>query len=203
MYYHYNCYLATKIIPMFFNNIVPVEDVEVRKEVVKTRFSCDLEKCKGACCTFESEYGAPLHEEEVKIIGEILYKVMPYLPDEHKKIIENEGFYKYWNKELMTNSLDNKACVFVFYENGIAKCGIEKAYFDGKTDFRKPISCHLFPIRITKFGADVLRYEKFSECGPALEKGEKENITIAEFCGEALERKYGRKWYSALKEKIE
>ena len=189
---------------MFFNNnIVPVEDVEVRKDVLKTRFSCDLEKCKGACCTFESEYGAPLHEEEVKIIGAILPEVMPYLPEEHKKIIENEGFYRYKSSELMTHSLDNKACVFVFYENGIAKCGIEKAFFDGKTDFRKPISCHLFPIRITKFGSDVLRYEKFSECKPALERGEQENITVAEFCGEALERKYGRKWYSALKEKIE
>ena len=67
---------------MFFNNnIVPVEDVEVRKEVLNTRFSCDLEKCKGACCTFESEFGAPLHEDEVKIIGEILPVVVPYLPD--------------------------------------------------------------------------------------------------------------------------
>ena len=105
---------------MFLNNIVPVEDVEVRKEVVKTHFSCDLEKCKGACCTFESEYGAPLAEDEIKIIGEILHKVMPYLPDEHKKVIENEGFYKYRNKELMTHSLDKKACVFVYYENEIA-----------------------------------------------------------------------------------
>jgi hypothetical protein len=188
---------------MFFNNIVSVEDVEVRKDVVKTRFSCDLEKCKGACCTFESEYGAPLLEEEIKIIAGIVPKVMPYLPEGHREIIEKEGFYWYRNKDLMTNSLDHKACVFVYYENTIAKCGIERAYFDRKTDFRKPISCHLFPIRITKFGADVLRYEKFSECAPALVKGEEENITIAEFCGEALERKYGRKWYSALKEKIE
>ena len=122
---------------------------------------------------------------------------------EHRKVIEDEGFFLYKSKELMTNSLDNKACVFVFYDNGIAKCGIEKAFFDGKTDFRKPISCHLFPIRISKFGGDVLRYEKFSECAPALEKGEVEKITVAEFCGEALQRKYGRKWYSALKEKVE
>lgn len=188
---------------MFLNNIVPIEDVEVRKEVVKTRFSCDLEKCKGACCTFESDYGAPLQEAEIKIIGEILPKVMHYLPEEHKEIIERDSFYLLKHNELMTNSLDNKACVFVFYENGIAKCGIEKAYLDGKTDFKKPISCHLFPIRVTKFGGEILRYEKFSECAPALKKGEEENITIAEFCGEALERKYGRKWYSVLKEKVE
>jgi hypothetical protein len=188
---------------MFLNNIVPVKDVEVRKEVLKTRFSCDLEKCKGACCTFESEYGAPLQEEEIKIIGDILSKVLPYLPEEHRKQIEKEGFYKYKNRELMTNSLDNKACVFVFYEDGIARCGIEKAYFDGEIQFRKPVSCHLFPIRISKFGNEILRYEKFSECESALKKGKEENITIAEFCGEALERKYGRKWYSALKEKIE
>jgi len=188
---------------MFLNNIVPVEDVEIRKEVLKTHFSCDLEKCKGACCTFESEFGAPLQEEEIKIIGDILPQVMPYLPQEHRERIENEGFFKFKSKELMTNSIDNKACVFVFYENSIARCGIEKAYFDGKTNFRKPVSCHLFPIRISKFGNDILRYEKFRDCEPALKKGEEENITIAEFCGEALERKYGKKWFSALKEKIE
>jgi Protein of unknown function (DUF3109) len=186
---------------MFLNNIVPVEDVEVRKEVLKTRFSCDLQKCKGACCTFESHYGAPLMEEEIDIIGQILPIVKKYLPEEHIRIIENDGFYKFIDKELMTNSLNNKACVFVYYENGIAKCGIEKAYIEGKTDFKKPISCHLFPIRISKFGKEILRYEKFSECSPALKKGEEENITVAEFCGEALERKYGKKWYSVLKDK--
>lgn len=198
-----NYYVATKIIPMFLNNIIPVDKVEVRKEVLKTHFSCDLEKCKGACCTFESEYGAPLDEEEVKIISGILPSVLPYLPEKHREKIEKDGFYIYKSRELMTNSIENKACVFVFYDNGIARCGIEKAYFDGKTDFRKPLSCHLFPIRITKFGVDILRYERFSECGPALKKGEQENITIAGFCREALERKYGSKWYSELKDKME
>lgn len=188
---------------MFLNNIIPVDKVEVRKDVLETHFSCDLEKCKGACCTFESEYGAPLAEEEIKIINDILPAVMPYLPEEHKKKIEKEGFYIFKSRELMTNSMDHKACVFVFYENNIARCAIEKAYFDGKTDFRKPISCHLFPIRITRFGNDVLRYEQFSECGPALKKGEEVHITVAEFCHEGLERKYGRKWYSELKDKME
>jgi len=188
---------------MFLNNIVPVDKVEVRKEVLKTHFSCDLEKCKGACCTFESEYGAPISEEEVKLIGENLSNILPYLPEEHRNQIKNDGFYKLKSRELMTNSLNNRACVFVFYDNGIARCGIEKAFFDGKSTFRKPVSCHLFPIRITKFGSDVLRYERFSECEPALDKGREENVTIAEFCREGLERKYGAKWYLELMDKME
>lgn len=184
---------------MFASNIIPIEDVLVRKEIFETRFSCDLEKCKGACCTLESDFGAPLLPDEVVKIREILDTVFEYLPEEHKKIIEKSGFYDMHDDEFMTKSVNNKACVFVFFDNGIAKCGIEKAFFDGKVDFRKPISCHLFPIRISRFGGEVLRYEKFSECTPALNKGKEENITIAEFCEDSLTRLYGSKWYSEFK----
>ncbi|MCW8817384.1 MAG: DUF3109 family protein, partial [Ignavibacteriaceae bacterium] len=86
-------------------------------------------------------------------------------------------------------------CVFVYYENEIAKCSIEKAYLEGKTDFRKPISCHLFPIRISDFGGDVLGFERIDECQPALELGKAENTTVAEFCKDSLSRLYGKEWY--------
>jgi hypothetical protein len=176
-------------------NIIPIEDILVRSEVFETKFSCDLEKCKGACCTLESEFGAPIQESEIAQIEEILHIVKDYIPDEHYNVIKSEGFYEIKGKEILIKSVRNAACVFVRYENGIAKCGIEKAYFDKKVTFRKPISCHLFPIRVSSFGNDVLRYEKFSECKPALAKGEAENISIAEFCKDSLVRKYGEPWY--------
>ncbi|MDR3666642.1 MAG: DUF3109 family protein [Ignavibacteriaceae bacterium] len=183
---------------MFTNNFIPIENVMVRPEIMETHFSCDLEKCKGACCTVESEYGAPLLDEEIPVINEILEEVYPYLPEEHVKMIKENGFSYKIEGETMTRSMNKKECVFVNYENTVAKCSIEKAYFDGKIKFRKPISCHLFPIRVTKFGGDVLRYEKFNECAPALEKGKKENVKIAEFCKDSLVRAYGNKWYKTL-----
>lgn len=182
--------------------ILPVGEVLVRSEIAETPFICNLIKCKGACCTLESDFGAPLKNEEIKLIDEILETLKTYLPSEHITEIEQFGFYDMDQNELMTRSVNRKACVFVFYESGIAKCGIEKAYLDGKTDFRKPISCHLFPIRVSDFNGDVLRFEKFDECSPALEEGKSKNITVAEFCEEPLNRLYGKKWYSKFKEVI-
>lgn len=186
---------------MFFGKIIAVKDVLVREEVLSTPFACDLKKCKGACCTLDSEFGAPVKEEEIDEIKKILPILKDYLTEEHWKIIEENGFYEKKYDELLLKSINNRACVFVYYDGDIAKCSIEKAYFDGKVKFKKPVSCHLFPIRVTKFGGDILRYEQFSECTPALENGKKQNITIAEFCKDSLIRLYGEKWYSQLKEK--
>ena len=122
-----------------------------------------------------------------------------YLPENHKQTIDRKGFFERKQGKLMTTSFENRACVFVNFENGIAKCGIEKAFLDGKTDFRKPISCHLFPIRVENFGGDVLRYEEFDECSPALKKGEKENINLIDFLEESLIRKFGKNWFTKLK----
>ncbi|MFA4924229.1 MAG: DUF3109 family protein, partial [Ignavibacteriaceae bacterium] len=102
--------------------------------------------------------------------------------------------------ELLTRSINHKACVFVYFEDKIAKCSLEKVFFEKKTTFQKPISCHLFPIRVSEFGGDILRFEKFSECSPALEKGKEENLTAFEFCKNSLERKYSKQWYKKAKE---
>lgn len=184
---------------MFQNDFISVDNILVRKEVVSTHFACDLKKCKGGCCTIESDYGAPLLPEEVEEIEKILPIVMEYLPEEHKKELEGKDFHETIEGELMTASYGKKACVFVYFEGEIAKCAIEKAYFDGKVAFRKPLSCHLFPIRVSKFGGDVLRYEKFKECEPALENGLKNNIKIVDCCSEALQRLYGQEWFQSLK----
>jgi Fe-S-cluster containining protein len=166
------------------------------------KFTCNLDKCKGACCTLESEYGAPLKEEEIEQIDKYLPIILEKLPENHVKAIKEEGFWEQKEGDLLTKSIDDKACVFVYFDNGIAKCGIEKTFFEGKIDFQKPISCHLFPIRITELGGDILRYEKFSECSHALEEGEKTGLTIAEFCKDSLTRRYGTAWYSKLKKFI-
>jgi len=182
--------------------ILPVGNILVRKEIAEKPFKCDLLKCKGACCTFESHYGAPVTWDEVDKINGILPTVIDYIPKVHKDVISEEGFYDIKKDEPLLKSYKHKACVFVYYENEIAKCAIEKAYLDGKTDFKKPISCHLFPIRVSDFGGDVLRYEHLDECQPAIELGEKENTTVAEFCEEPLNRLYGKEWYSQFKELI-
>lgn len=185
---------------MIFHKTKAIDNVLVREEIVEIPFSCNLTACKGACCTLESELGAPLSEEEITQISGLLPRVKKYLPAEHLKEIEDHGFYEDKDGELLTRSLDHKACVFVHYENDVAKCSLEKLYFDEGTSFRKPLSCHLFPIRVNKFGGDVLRFEKFNECEPAKEKGKEENITVAEFCGESLIRSYGNNWYNKMKE---
>jgi len=177
-----------------------VEEVLVRTEVMETPFYCDLPKCKGACCTLKSDYGAPITQDEIGEIENILETVKENLPERHVKEIEENGFWEEKSGELMLRSVDKRACVFVYYDDDIAKCGIEKTYFEGKTNFRKPISCHLFPIRVSNFGGDVLRYERISECEPALENGKDKNIKIVEFCDESLQRLYGSNWYSSLKE---
>jgi hypothetical protein len=182
------------------NELIEIDSVLVNREILQVKFACDLTKCKGACCTLESEYGAPLQEGEVAEMKKNLAAAMEYLPKAHVEEIKKKGFYESKDGELVTRSLNNKACVLVFYEGDVAKCSLERAYFEGKSSFRKPVSCHLFPIRISDFGGDILRYERFSECAPALENGRKENKTIVQSCKDALERKYSSEWYKMLEE---
>lgn len=187
---------------MIISNIISVEDVLVRKEVVNTHFECDLTKCKGACCTFESKFGAPLLDDEIEQITEVLPEVSKYLSKSHLDEISKKGFFEEIDNEIFTSSINNKACVFVYYDGDIAKCAIEKAFLEGTTNFKKPISCHLFPIRISNFDGDILRFEKFSECSPALEKGKLNKTELIDFCKESLTRLYGKNWFKKLKELI-
>ncbi len=177
-------------------NFINVEDVLVNRDVAETFFCCDISKCKGACCTIESEFGAPIKASEIKEIEKNLSIITAYLPEKNREEIEQKKFFETKDGELLIRSMNHKECVFVYYENNIAKCSIEKAFLNGEIDFRKPISCHLFPIRISDFGGDVVCYERLRDCSPALEEGMKKQITIAEFCKDSLERNYGKKWYA-------
>lgn len=184
---------------MFNSNFISINDVLLQKEVVETPFVCNLDKCKGACCTLESDFGAPLQEEEILKMADALPLVRDIVSEIHWNEIEANGFYEEKDGELLTRSINRKACVFVYFENEIAKCSLEKLYFEGKTTFHKPISCHLFPIRVSEFGGEILRFEKFSECTPAHEKGAEQNITAFQFCQNSLERKYSKQWYTTAK----
>ncbi|MFH1196670.1 MAG: DUF3109 family protein [bacterium] len=183
-------------------DFIEIDDILVDKELANTKFTCDLEKCKGACCTMVSDFGAPLLEDEIPKIEKVLSNVLKYLSPVHQKEIESYGFWEKKSGELMTRSINRRECVFVFYEKDIAKCAIEKAYRNGESEFIKPVSCHLFPIRVKEFGGKILRYEKYSDCSPALIKGKKTKLNILDFCHEPLLRAFGENWFNKLKSVI-
>lgn len=169
-------------------------------DVIEKYFLCDLFKCKGACCV-EGNSGAPLTKEEAQKIEEILPIIEPYLPEINKRAIKGKGIsYIDEDGDLVTTLINNSECAFTFRdEKGILKCGIEKAYFDGKIDFRKPISCHLFPIRITEYQRfDAVNYEKLKICNPGRDCGSSQKLPLYQFLKEPLIRKYGEEWYKEV-----
>lgn len=177
-----------------------IDGIVVNSEITESYFTCDLAKCKGACCTMESPYGAPITENEIEDITKELPIILKYLPKQHSNEIEKKGFWIKQDDELMTRTINNRACVFVYFDGEIAKCAIEKAFNENKISVNKPISCHLFPIRISNFAGPVLRYEKYRECQPAIEKGKQTKIKIVDFCKDSIKRKFGEDWFNKLKE---
>lgn len=178
--------------------MIQIDNILIDEDIVKAKFSCDLKKCKGACCTFPGEYGAPLLDSEIAQIEKALPEAKKYLSPKSLKVLEQDGFFEGSDGDYSTVCIDKKDCVLVFYEGDVAKCALEKAFFDGKAEFRKPISCHLFPIRVGSFGGSYLYYEKISECEPAKEKGKAEEIPLYESLKDSLTRSFGEKWYSKL-----
>lgn len=181
--------------------MIQVEDKIISLDIFEKHFVCDLNACKGACC-IEGDAGAPLSHEEEKILGKIYEKVKPYMREEGIIEIENQGVAVYDEEgDLTTPLVNNKECAFVIFENGITKCTIEKAYNDGIIDFKKPISCHLFPIRIKEYrDFDAVNYEEIKICKPACECGSKLEVPVYVFLKESLIRKYGEDWYKELLE---
>jgi Protein of unknown function (DUF3109) len=178
--------------------LIVIDDVTVESSLVGRKFACDLLKCKGACCSLPGGRGAPLQDSEIPEIESALPEVLPLLSEEKRRSIEKHGFYEGPRGDYATTCIDDQDCVFVYRDNGIAKCAIEKSFNDGKISFRKPISCHLYPIRVGKFGGDILRYHELSECNPAVKKGESDNVEVLEFLKSPLTRLYGEEWYSKL-----
>ena len=168
-------------------------------------FVCDLNKCKGACCV-EGDLGAPLAEDELPIMEEIYPKVAPYLSTQGQKAIREQGAYiKDHEGDFSTPTISGKECAYAIYDqHGILKCGIEKAYEQGEIDFQKPISCHLYPLRITSYQHyDAINYDQWQICNPACALGKATKTPLYEFLKVPLIRKYGQAWFQALKKAIQ
>lgn len=184
--------------------MIIIDNVIVTDEFLNARFCCQLARCKGECCV-AGDAGAPLEPDEVGIIEENIEQIKPYMRPEGIKAIEDNDVYDYDDFGGLTTQLVNgEECAFVyFHENGTALCAIEKAYNEGKIDFWKPISCHLYPIRLLeKDGFTYIMYHEWSVCVPAKRFGEKEGIPLYKFLKEPLIRKFGENWYQRLEKQI-
>ncbi|MGD1842624.1 MAG: DUF3109 family protein [Thermonemataceae bacterium] len=185
--------------------MIIVGNAYISDDVADQFFVCNLQKCKGACCV-EGDAGAPLEQEEEAILEEILEKVAPYMSQAGRKAIAEKGVAVIDNEgDLTTTTVEDKECAFAVYdENGVLACSIERAYNDKKIDFQKPISCHLYPIRITKYDLyDAVNYDRWEICQPACQLGKALHTPLYKFLKEPLVRKYGKDWYQTLVEKIE
>ena len=186
-----------------FAPMIVIDNILVSDEIIKEQFVCDLTKCKGACCV-DGDAGAPLEKAELDKINEVFDKVLPYLNEESKKELERQGRYVY-DKEFgwVTPAINSRICVYgITDKQGIVKCGIEQAYLDGKIKWKKPISCHLFPI-ITKKSKrtdnEYVNYEpREDNCKAACSLGKKLKVPVYVFLKEALVRKYGEQFYQDL-----
>ena len=173
-------------------------------EIVNTCFCCDTKKCKGICCV-EGDYGAPITEKEKEIIKNLLPKILPILQPKAIETIKKYNFYALDNeKELCTQIIDGKDCVFcIKNEKRYNLCAFQKLYSEGKSKFIKPLSCHLYPIRISDFEeCSALNYHCWDICKYALELGKKKNIPIYKYCKEPLIRRFGVKWYNDLEQAV-
>ena len=172
-----------------------IQETVVDGSIATTKFACDLGRCKGACCTLQGGMGAPLLDREIDEIRNAFPAVKKYLSQEHLHTINEQGLFEGQPGEFSTTCVNHRACVFVTFEDGIARCSFEKAYLNGEIRWRKPISCHHFPIRIDGAERKRLRYEFLAECAPALERGEREGIYLSDFLQDSLTREFGAEWY--------
>lgn len=177
-----------------------IQKTIVSDELLQEEFCCNLSACKGACCV-EGEAGAPLDEDELEKLEAIYPLVKPYLSKEGTEAIAQQGVYvKRENGELETPLVEGKECAYVVFDaKGTALCGIEKAFYDGKTDWKKPISCHLYPVRLQRYSTfTAVNYHRWSICADACSLGQALKIPVYKFTKEALIRKFGQDWFEEL-----
>lgn len=173
----------------------------ISEEILENDFVCNLNACKGACCV-DGDSGAPLEEYETEVLVDIFSDVKPFLRKEGIAAIEEQGaFVKGYDGEWETPLVNNSECAYVVFDKNIAKCGLEEAYNHGKTKWKKPISCHMYPVRIREYSEFIgVNYHKWEICDPACSLGNELKVPIYKFVKEALIRKFGDKWYSELEE---
>lgn len=181
--------------------MIAIDDKLISDEVVSKQFVCDLDKCKGACCV-DGDTGAPITEEEAALIDKYYPKVKHLLPENAIKLIEAEGTYVTDDEfELVTPTINGGICAYGFYdENNQVKCAFEQEYYKGNVSFKKPISCHLFPIRIDTYKTfEAVNYEpRETLCKAACKLGKTLKVPVYQFLKEPLIRKYGEEFYTTL-----
>jgi hypothetical protein len=181
--------------------MIDIDNKIIHRDIFIEEFCCNTCKCKGVCCV-AGDSGAPLEDEEVEKIEKVLPLIISKLTDEGRMVILEQGVSMIDEEGDLTTTIcaNRGACVFTQYdENGIAYCTIERAWEEDLTDFRKPISCHLYPIRIKKYkDFDAINYNIWDICKDAVCMGKKKKIKIYEFLKEPLIRKYGQEWYNDL-----
>jgi hypothetical protein len=183
--------------------LIAIDNILVSDEVVSEQFVCDLNKCKGGCCE-DGDSGAPLTNEELENLRELIEEIKPYLTPEGIKVLGKEGLYRY-DQEFgwVTPTIGGQICAYGFRDQqGIIKCGIEQAWQDKKISWKKPISCHLFPVKITKSKRTKQEYVNYEPrqdlCKAACKLGKQLKVPVYIFLKEALIRKYGADFYATL-----
>lgn len=185
--------------------MIAIDNTLNSDELGKVCFVCNLAACKGACCV-EGDAGAPLDESEISELEDNLDHIKPFMRLDGIKAVDELGVFDYdAHGHYVTPLVNGAECAFVvFTDEGIAACAIEKAWEAGKSKFRKPVSCHLYPVRISKYNDfDAVNYHEWHVCHPALEYGKKLNVPMYKFLKDSLIRKYGVKWYAELCGSIE
>ena len=179
--------------------MIQIENTLISFDVFEKKFCCDIQKCKGCCCV-EGDAGAPMLEEEIEKIKQNYEGIRAYMTEAGVKAVKDQDYAVLdMDGDLGTPLINGGECAYAIEENGICWCAIEKAWTEGKSDFRKPISCHLYPIRVTNYGDfEALNYHKWSICKCAREKGEREGIPVYRFLKDALIMRYGQDWYDQL-----
>lgn len=180
--------------------MIAIDDKLISSELADVKFVCDLAKCKGACCV-EGDSGAPLDFDELDQIEDNYDIIQEYITEEGRSAIEEQGHFVLDKSDgtIKTTLVANKACAYVNYKNGVTYCGIEKAWLDKKIAFRKPVSCHLYPVRITQHdGFEAVNYEEWDICSPACKNGAQLKVPVYQFVKQALIRKYGKEFYKKL-----
>lgn len=183
------------------SRLIQIENLLVDRSIFQKTFACDLSACKGACCTMPGGRGAPLQDREVPIVEEAVAAASKWLSPAKQEIIARDGAVEGRAGDMTTRCVEDQDCVFVYFEEkGIAKCALERAYNEGESTFRKPLSCHLFPIRVDDlFAGERLRYEEIDECEGGRARGDAEKIELLDFLEEPLTRAFGRETWLALR----
>ena len=189
---------------MYHGTIIEIDDCLVSEEILTEYFACDYEKCKGCCCVI-GDSGAPMEECEPEAIEKNYPIFSPIMTEEGRKVVAEKGFFEIDMDGDMVTPLvpGSEECAYtIFDEEGNCFCSMERCWFQGKGDFRKPISCWLYPIRITTLrnGMRALNLHRWHICQDAFAKGKKEKVRVYEFLREPIERYFGEEFYSALSE---